>query len=81
MHSIFLLINPIEDRVWTKKMMHYLETLAKEENMETMSLRVMPKNKPAIILYEKLGFKNVRTIKMGRHDDGKKISLNFSFYP
>ncbi|MDP6340280.1 MAG: GNAT family N-acetyltransferase [Candidatus Marinimicrobia bacterium] len=48
-----------------KKMMHYLETLAKEENMETMSLRVMPKNKPAIILYEKLGFKMLGPSKWG----------------
>ena len=38
------------------KTIQYLETLARERKMKILSFIVMPKNKPAIKLYEKLGF-------------------------
>ena len=42
-------------------MLQYLETLAKDDNMTTISINVMPKNKPAIKLYEKMGFKELKS--------------------
>ena len=48
-----------------RKTMDYLESFAKKEKMEFLTLRVMPKNKPAIKLYEKLGFINVGSTKQG----------------
>ena len=38
------------------KTIQYLEALARERKMKILTLRVMPKNKPAIKLCEKLGF-------------------------
>ena len=48
-----------------RKTMDYLESFAKKEKMEFLTLRVMPKNKPAIKLYEKLEFINVGSTKQG----------------
>ena len=48
-----------------KKTMDYLESFAKKEKMEFLNLRVMPKNEPAIKLYEKLGFVNKGSTKQG----------------
>jgi ribosomal protein S18 acetylase RimI-like enzyme len=45
--------------------MDYLESFAKKEKMEFLTLRVMPKNEPAIKLYEKLGFVNKGSTKQG----------------
>ena len=47
------------------KTMNYLESFAKKEKMEFLTLRVMPKNKPAIKLYKKLKFINVNSTKQG----------------
>ena len=38
------------------KMLQHLESLAREKKMSILTLRVMPKNEPAINLYEKMGF-------------------------
>jgi len=43
------------------KMLKYLEALAKDDNMTTISINVMPKNKRAIKLYEKIGFKELKS--------------------
>ena len=43
------------------KMLQYLEALAKDVNMITISINVMPKNKPALKLYEKMGFKKLKS--------------------
>ena len=40
-------------------MLQYLEALAKDVNMITISINVMPKNKSALKLYEKMGFKKL----------------------
>ena len=48
-----------------RKTMDNLESFAKKEKMEFLTLRVMPKNKPAIKLYEKLEFINVGSTKQG----------------
>ena len=42
-----------------RKTMDNLESFAKKESMEFLTLRVMPKNEPAIKLYEKLGYKEI----------------------
>ena len=43
------------------KMLQYLEALAKDDNMITISINVMPKNKSALKLYEKMGFKELKS--------------------
>jgi len=48
-----------------RKTMDNLESFAKKEKMEFLTLRVMPKNEPAIKLYEKLEFINVGSTKQG----------------
>jgi ribosomal protein S18 acetylase RimI-like enzyme len=48
-----------------RKTMDYLESFAKKEKMEFLTLRVMRKNEPAIKLYEKLGFVNKGSTKQG----------------
>ncbi|MBC8346314.1 MAG: GNAT family N-acetyltransferase [Candidatus Marinimicrobia bacterium] len=48
-----------------EKIMNYLESLGKKEKMESITLWVMPKNEPAIKLYEKLGFIKKETSKQG----------------
>ena len=46
-----------------EKMIRHLESLGRSEKMEVMTLRVVPKNKPAIKLYEKLGFEETGSSK------------------
>jgi ribosomal protein S18 acetylase RimI-like enzyme len=42
-------------------MLQYLETLAKNTKMTMITINVMPKNKPALKLYEKIGFKEIKS--------------------
>ena len=42
-------------------MLQYLESLAKNRKMKYLTINVMPKNKSAKALYEKLGFQKVKT--------------------
>tara|TARA_B000000475_G_scaffold33084_1_gene24969 strand:- start:141 stop:620 length:480 start_codon:yes stop_codon:yes gene_type:complete len=44
-----------------KKMLQYLENLAKNRKMKYLTINVMPKNKSAKALYEKLGFQKVKS--------------------
>ena len=44
-----------------KRMLQYLENLAKNRKMKYLTINVMPKNKSAKALYEKLGFQKVKT--------------------
>ena len=46
-----------------EKMVRHLESLGRSEKMEVMTLRVVPKNKPAIKLYKKLGFEETGSSK------------------
>ena len=45
------------------KIMSFLESVAKKKQLKIMTLWVMPKNKPAIQLYDKLGFTQKETSK------------------
>jgi ribosomal protein S18 acetylase RimI-like enzyme len=45
------------------KMLEHLESLAKNKNMEALTINVVPKNKSAKALYEKIGFKNIKSSK------------------
>ena len=40
------------------KMLQHLESLARDKRMSILTLRVMPKNEPAMDLYEKMGFED-----------------------
>ena len=44
-----------------KRMLQYLENLAKNRKMKYLTINVMPKNKSAKALCEKLGFQKVKT--------------------
>ena len=44
-----------------KRMLQYLENLAKNRKMKYLTINVMPKNKAAKALYQKLGFQEVKT--------------------
>ena len=44
-----------------KRMLQYLENLAKNRRMKYLTINVMPKNKSAKELYEKLGFQKVKS--------------------
>ena len=44
-----------------KRMLQYLENLAKNRRMKFLTINVMPKNKSAKELYEKLGFQKVKS--------------------
>ena len=44
-----------------KRMLQYLENLAKNRRMKFLTINVMPKNKSAKALYEKLGFQKVKS--------------------
>ena len=44
-----------------KRMLQYLESLAKNRRIKYLTINVMPKNKSAKALYEKLGFQKVKS--------------------
>ena len=63
-HALHIFIDPdYRQQGLTEKMVCHLESLARSEKMEFMTFRVMPKNKPAIKLYEKLGFEETVSSK------------------
>ena len=63
-HALHIFIDPdYRQQGLTEKMVRHLELLARFEKMEVMTFRVMPKNKPAIRLYEKLGFEETVSSK------------------
>ncbi len=56
-HAYHIFIDPeYRQKGLAEKMVRQLESLGRSEKMEVMTLRVVPKNKPAIKLYKKLGF-------------------------
>ena len=63
-HALHIFIDPeYRQQGLAEKMVCHLESLARSEKMEFMTFRVMPKNKPAIRLYEKLGFEETVSSK------------------
>ena len=63
-HALHIFIDPdYRQQGLTEKMVRHLESLARSKKMEVMTFRVMPKNKPAIRLYEKLGFEETVSSK------------------
>ena len=63
-HALHIFIDPdYRQHGLAEKIVRHLELLARSEKMEVMTFRVMPKNKPAIRLYEKLGFEETVSSK------------------
>ena len=63
-HALHIFIDPeYRQQGLAKKMVRHLESLGRSKKMKVMTLRVMPKNKPAIKLYEKLGFEKTGSSK------------------
>ena len=67
-HALHIFI----DSIYRKKgfgtiMLQHLETLAKNTKMTMITINVMPKNKPALKLYEKIGFKKIGKIEKFRN--------------
>ena len=63
-HAYHIFIDPeYRQQGLAEKMIRHLEALGRSEKMEVMTLRVAPKNKPAIKLYEKLGFEETVSSK------------------
>ena len=61
-HALHIFIDPkYRAKGFATKMLKYLESIAKKEKMEKMTINVMPKNIPATKLYEKLGFRELKT--------------------
>ena len=61
-HALHIFIDSeYRNRGLGTKMLQYLEALAKDDNMTKVSINVMPKNKPALKLYEKMGFKELKS--------------------
>ena len=60
------------------KTIQYLEALARERKMKILTLRVMPKNKPAIKLYEKIGFKekSIKNEDLPNSSNNNKEAIN-----
>ena len=60
-HVFHIFIDPkYRDQGLAKRMLQYLENLAKNRKMKYLTINVMPKNKSAKALYEKLGFQKVK---------------------
>ena len=63
-HAYHIFIDPeYRQKGLAEKMVHHLELLGRSEKMEVMTLRVVPKNKPAIKLYKKLVFDETASSK------------------
>ena len=63
-HAFHIFIDPeYRQKGLAEKMVRHLESLGRSEKMKVMTLRVVPKNKPAIKLYEKLGFEETVSSK------------------
>ena len=63
-HAYHIFIDPeYRQKGLAEKMVRHLELLGRSEKMEVMTLRVVPKNKPAIKLYKKLGFEETASSK------------------
>ena len=63
-HALHIFIDPeYRQQGLATKMVRQLESLGRSKKMKVMTLRVMPKNKPAIKLYEKLGFEKTGSSK------------------
>ena len=63
-HAYHIFIDPnYRQQGLAEKMVRNLESLGRSEKMEVMTLRVVPKNKPAIKLYKKLGFEETGSSK------------------
>ena len=63
-HALHIFIDPeYRQQGLAEKMVRHLESLGRSEKMEVMTLRVVPKNKPAIKLYKKLGFEETASSK------------------
>ena len=63
-HAYHIFIDPeYRQKGLAEKMVRQLESLGRSEKMEVMTLRVVPKNKPAIKLYKKLGFEETASSK------------------
>ena len=61
-HALHIFIDSeYRNRGLGTKMLQYLEALAKDDKMTTITINVMPKNKPALKLYEKMGFKKLKS--------------------
>ena len=63
-HAYHIFIDPdYRQKGLAEKMVRHLELLGRSEKMEFITLRVVPKNKPAIELYKKLGFEETASSK------------------
>jgi len=63
-HAYHIFIDPeYRQQGLAEKMVRHLESLGRSEKMEVMTLRIVPKNKPAIKLYKKLGFEETGSSK------------------
>ena len=63
-HAYHIFIDPeYRQKGLAEKMVRHLESLGRSEKMKVMTLRVVPKNKPAIKLYKKLGFEETGSSK------------------
>ena len=74
-HVYHIFIDPnYRQQGLAEKMVRHLELLGRSEKMEIMTLRVVPKNKPAVKLYEKLGFEETASSKRKGLSFEKKLN-------
>jgi len=73
-HALHIFIDPkFRHKGLATQMLEFLEKKARELDMKTMTIRVMPKNEPAKRLYEKKGFEVNGTSKWGSLMMEKKL--------
>ena len=74
-HAYHIFIDPnYRQQGLAEEMVRHLELLGRSEKMEIMTLRVVPKNKPAVKLYEKLGFEETASSKRKGLSFEKKLN-------